>query len=61
MPTNNVSTSLPQLTVRDGTTFTVTADDPGAVVTQLTVHGWQDDPAPQAPIPLEPVLAHEPV
>ena len=56
----NASTSLPMLTVRDGTTFTVDAGDPGAVITQLVVHGWQEDPSPPAPIPLDPVLAHLP-
>lgn len=54
----NVSTSLPQLNLKSGSTFSVVASDPGSVITQLVVHGWQEEPAPPDPIPLAPVLAH---
>lgn len=51
----DVSASLPQLDLRDGTVITVTLDDPLAVITALVVHGWQTFPevAPEeGPSPL---------
>lgn len=61
MPFDNVQTGLPEMAVKDGTTFTVTCDQAGSQITQLVVHGWLEGPAPDGPVPLEPVLAHEPV
>jgi hypothetical protein len=43
MPTD-VATPLPQLDLAEGTVVTVTLDDPAAIVTSLTLHGWQEVP-----------------
>lgn len=56
----DVSTSLPQLDLAEGTVVTVTADDPGAVIGQLVVHGWQELPGAPADEPL-PLLTLEPL
>lgn len=40
----DVSASLPQLDLAEGTVVTVTFDDANAVITSLNVHGWQDNP-----------------
>lgn len=50
----NVSASLPQLDLNEGTTVTVTLDDPAAIVTSLTLHGWQE--LPQDTVSPPPVL-----
>lgn len=50
----DVSASLPQLDVNEGTTITVTLDDPAAVIQSLTLHGWQE--LPQGTISPPPVL-----
>lgn len=53
----DVSAPFPQLDLSENSVITVTIDDPAAVITQLVVHGWQDDPADQpAPIPEPAVL-----
>lgn len=54
----DVSASLPQLDLLPGTTLTVTLDDPGAIISQLVVHGWQELPAADLPLP-SPLLAVE--
>jgi hypothetical protein len=48
MPTD-VSTPLPQLDLSEGTTVTVTLDDPNGVITSLTLHGWQEMPGEPPP------------
>lgn len=57
MPTD-VAASLPQLDLLPGTTLTVTLDDPGAVIVQLVVHGWQELTATDLPA-VAPLLAVE--
>lgn len=54
----DVAASLPQLDLSEGTVVTVTLDDPAAVITSLTMHGWQDAP-PGARAELPPVLTLE--
>jgi FtsP/CotA-like multicopper oxidase with cupredoxin domain len=49
----DVSAPLPQLDLQPGSTVTVTLDDPGAVITSLVIHGWQEEP--DAPPELDPV------
>lgn len=52
MPTD-VKTSLPQVTLRDGSTVTVDTGDPAVVVTKLVIHGWEEvAPEPTDPGPL---------
>ncbi len=41
----DVSTALPQLDLKENTLITVTLDDPGAVITKFTLHGWQESGA----------------
>lgn len=48
---DDVSAPLPQLDLDPGTVVTVTLDDPAAVVTSITLHGWQEVPAAPAPLP----------
>ena len=50
MPTD-VSTSLPQISVTEGATFTVESGDAAAVISQLVIHVWQDAAAPPLPAP----------
>ena len=38
----DVSTSLPALHPDEGAIYTVTLDDPSAVITQLVIHGTQE-------------------
>lgn len=47
----DVAASMPELDLRDGSQVTVTLDDPGAVITGLVIHGWQELPAPDLPAP----------
>lgn len=47
----DVSTSLPQLDLPPNSTVTVTLSDASAVITQLNVHGWQEEPADAARAP----------
>jgi hypothetical protein len=55
----DVSTPLPQLDLAEGTVVTVTLDDPAAIVTSLTLHGWQEVPTPDLKLP-DIFLAVEP-
>jgi hypothetical protein len=55
MPTD-VATTLPQLDLRDQSIVTVTLDDPGAVITQLVLHCWQQLPGDTLPT-VQPLLA----
>lgn len=50
----DVAASLPQLDLLPGAIITVTLDDPGAIITQVVVHGWQQVPVPEqaGPLPL---------
>jgi hypothetical protein len=41
MPTDT-SAPLPEMDMPEGTTITVTCNDPAAVITQLVVHGNQE-------------------
>lgn len=52
MPTD-VSAPLPDVNPRELTTYTVTLDDPAAVIISMSLHGWQDIPGdvPDAPVP----------
>lgn len=52
----DVATPLPQLDLDQGTIITVTLDDPAAVITSLTLHGWQAiaTPGPET-ITVEPL------
>lgn len=55
----DVSAPLPQLDLNEGTVITVTLSDPNALVTQLTLHGWQElPPGTLQPPPI--LLAVEP-
>lgn len=51
----DVATGLPELDLAPYAIVTVTLDDPGAIITSLTVHGWQEYPQtveqpPQSPL-----------
>lgn len=50
----DVSTPLPQLDLAEGTTITVTLDDPSAIITSLAIHGWQAEPS--APLQTPDIL-----
>lgn len=61
----DVSASMPQLDLRDGTVITVTLDDPAATITALVVHGWQtlpliEPPESAAPLPVFVPVGDEP-
>lgn len=45
----DVSAPLPQLDLPPNAILTVTVDDPAALITRLTIHGWQETAAVQAP------------
>lgn len=47
----DVSTSLPQLDLPPNSTVTVTLSDASAKISQLNVHGWQDETDDAAPKP----------
>jgi hypothetical protein len=59
MPTD-VSSPLPQLDLREFSIVSVTLDDPGAVITQLVAHGWQQLP-PGAVQDLPAILTLQPI
>lgn len=54
MPTV-VSSSLPELDLRDGSVVTVDVGGGGAVITGLIVHGWQEIPTDAKPKEQEPL------
>lgn len=58
MPTD-VSAPLPDVSPRELTVYTVTLDDPAAVILSMTLHGWQDIPVPVPDAPT-PKLTLEP-
>lgn len=49
----DVSAPLPQLDLSPNSIVRVTVDDPGATITRLVLHGWQE--SADAPTALSPV------
>lgn len=57
----DVASSLPQLDVEAGNTFTVTLSDPAAVIESMVVHINQEEPdEPLAVSSLPPIPAYGP-
>jgi hypothetical protein len=56
----DVSAPLPQLDLREFAIVSVEIDDPGAVITSIVVHGWQQLP-PGAVADLPAILTLQPI
>ena len=59
----DVATQLPDVDLEPGSVLTVTIDDPAAVITSISVHGFQDDQAGQPAADFPPpvvLLAQQP-
>lgn len=55
----DISTPLPQLSLREETIIEVATGNAAVPVTRMVIHGWQDDPADAQPVPA-PLLAVQP-
>jgi hypothetical protein len=51
----DVAAPFPQVDLQPGSVVTVTLSDPGALITALNIHGYQDDSVNATPTPLSPV------
>jgi hypothetical protein len=51
----DVSAPFPQVDLQPLSVITVTLSDPGALITALNVHGYQDDSVTATPPELSPV------
>jgi hypothetical protein len=58
MPTDT-SAPLPELDMPEGTTITVTCDDPAAQITQLVVHGDQTAGPDLVAVPLQGIYLQQ--
>lgn len=56
----DVSSPMPQLDLREFAIVSVTVDDPGATITSIVVHGWQQLP-PGAVEQLPSILTLQPI